>query len=126
MHVLSSATNHFIQGNTMKLEQHQRHGMIAGMILALLALAILLLCGCGTTVTPLCRHIVLAHHAAAVDAGFEAETYRIKNPKPVNGFKFHAATRIRKPGGEWEWMAQPKTVWTTGPKPKGILLHRIK
>jgi len=110
----------------MKLKQHQRRGMIAALVLSLLALAALCSTGSTTTVTPLCRHIVLAQHAAAVDAGFEAETYRIKNPKPVKGFKYHAATRIRKPGGKWEWMEQPKIVWTTGPQPKGILLHRIK
>jgi len=66
------------------MKRHQRNGIITA---ALLALAVVALCssGCATTVTPLCRHIVLAHHAAAVDAGFEAETWRIKNPKPVDG-----------------------------------------
>jgi len=69
------------------MKRHQRNGIITA---ALLALAVVALCssGCGSTVTPLCRHIVLAHHAAAVDAGFEAEKWRIKNPKPVDGFKF--------------------------------------
>jgi len=107
------------------MQRHQRNGIITA---GLLALAVVALCssGCATTVTPLCRHIVLAHYAAAVDAGFEAETWRIKNPKPVRGFKYHAATRIRKPGGEWEWITQPQTVWTTGPLPKGVLLHRMQ
>jgi len=116
----------------MKLKQHQRNGIITA--LALAALAALCCFGCGHTVTPLCRHIVLSHHAAAVDAGFEAETWRITNP-PGSKWKYHAATRIRKPGGEWEWMTQPKTVWTTGPQPKGQttgpqpkgqLLHRMQ
>jgi len=70
------------KGSTMKLERHQRRGMIAALVLSLMALAALCSTGSTTTVTPLCRHIVLAQHAAAVDAGFEAETYRIKNPKP--------------------------------------------
>jgi len=107
------------------MKRHQRNGIITAMILALLAMAALLSAGCTTTVTPPCRHIVLAQHAAAVDAGYEVETWRITNP-PGSRWKYHAATRIRKPGGGWEWITQPQTVWTTGPQPKGQLLHRMQ
>jgi len=104
----------------------QRTRLITALVLVLLTLAILLLCGCTTTVTPLCRHIVLAQHAAAADAGYEAETWRIKNPVGSQ-WKYHAATRIRKPGDvKWEWITQPPVVWTTGPQPRGVLLHRMQ
>jgi len=81
----------------MKLEPHQRKGMIAAGLLALAALVALLLSGCSTTATPLCRHVVLSHYAAFVDAGYETEICHMKNKKD----------------GKWLWVEQPKLVYTT-------------
>jgi len=98
----------------MRLEPHQRRSLIATVLLALAALAALLLSGCGTTATPLCRHVVLSQYAAFVDAGYETEICHMKNkyPEKAGGFKYHAAVRIKQ-DGKWLWVEQPKRVYTT-------------
>jgi len=84
------------------------------LILSLAALAALCCFGCGTTATPLCRHVVLSQYSAFVDAGYETEICHMKNKKPeqAGGFKYHAAVRIKK-DGKWLWVEQPKIVYTT-------------
>jgi hypothetical protein len=101
------------------MKKHQRNSFIASMILTSLAgLAVLILLvtttGCGTTATPLCRHVVLSQYAAFVDAGYETELWHMKNKNPerANGFKYHVAVRIKK-DGKWLWVEQPKLVYTT-------------
>ena len=80
---------------------------------------------CGVTVRPLCRHIVLAQAAAFSDAGYEVETWLIKNQTPVNGYAFHTAVRVRQSGGEWLWVDQPPIEFTaTTKQPKGVLLKK--
>jgi len=98
----------------MKLEQHQRNGFITAITMALLAIAVSCGSGCGTTATPLCRHVVLSQYAAFVDAGYETEICHMKNkyPEKAGGFKYHAAVRIKK-DGKWLWVEQPKRVYTT-------------
>jgi len=109
----------------MKLEQHQRNGFITAMILALLAIA-LCASGCGTTATPLCRHVVLSQYAAFVDAGYETEICHMKNkdPEKAGGFKYHAAVRIKQ-DGKWRWVEQPQVIYaTTAQAPSNTILLR--
>ena len=80
-----------------------------------------------TTVKPLCRHTVLAQYAALIDAGYEAEIWQLKNPKPVKGFKFHAAVRAKKADGVWLWAEQPDATFRlTKNQPPGMIMRRLK
>ena len=82
------------------------------------------------TIKPVCRHIVLSQHAAAIDAGYEARIVTFKNPEDVakrTGYKFHQAVEVRL-DGEWGWwLPQPKVSWTaTRKQPRGIILRYSK
>lgn len=88
-------------------------------------LALVLLIGCTTSVVPLCRHTVLAQHAAASDYGYETETWLIKNPTGSK-WKYHAAVRV-KVEGEWRWLQQEPTEWYAhNVPPQGELVRKLK
>ncbi len=101
--------------------RHKRNGLIASIMLALLALI-----SCAT-IKPVCRHIVLSQYAAAVDAGYEARIVTFKNPAEMRkktGYKYHQAVEVCS-NGEWgHWVSQPPTSWAiTRKQPAGIILR---
>ncbi len=91
-------------------------------VILLLALLLAALTSC-TSVQPLCRHSVLEHYTAYVDAGYEAEIWHMKNLKECE-WPFHIAVRVRRPGESWRWVNQPTRWLTLGDRPKDVILLR--
>ena len=91
---------------------------------AILLLLLLLLSSC-TTITPVCRHVVLAQYAAAIDAGYEAQIVRFLNTEEVcraTGYKWHVAVRIME-HGRWRWLEQQPTYYiVTDRQPSGTIV----
>ncbi len=82
----------------------------------ILFIALVTVSSCTTyTAKPLCRHIVLSQYAAYQDAGYQVQLVHMENVNPAKagGFKYHVALKVRKDGGEWQWVEQPEVQYTT-------------
>ena len=88
---------------------------------------IILMTGCQTTsITPICKHIVLSQALAYTEKGYDVEILLGKNKYPSK-YKYHVVTRIKdKKQKNWEYVDQPKIVFHTSPNPpKNIIWLRI-